>query len=135
MGSNEHISGTLQSLFDGSAAPPLAQQLADIAAIWERARGRHVAALFGCSCGAPTAHVSAADFEFDLIDFINARYAAVSEAGIFLQALERRDIAGLLAALVSLDPAPAFAGEIAADLSRSIGSFVGRGRGFATDGR
>jgi hypothetical protein len=135
MGSNEHNSGTLQSLFDRRAAPPLAQQLADIAALWERARGRHVTALFGCSCGAPAAHVSAADFELDLIEFILARYAAVSEAGTFLQGLERRDIAGLLAALVSLDPAPAFAGEIAADLSRSIGSFAGRGRGVATYGR
>jgi hypothetical protein len=94
VGSDEHEPGTLQSLFEGRAAPPLAQRLAEIAALWERARGRHVAALFGCSCGAPTAHVSAADFELDLIDFILARHAAASEAGTFLQGLERRDIAG-----------------------------------------
>src|SRR5215207_7297430 len=135
MGSNKQKSETLQSLFDGRATPPLVQQLADIVALWDRARGRHVAALFGCSCGAPTAHVSAADFELDLIDFIIAKYAAASEASTFLQGLERRDIAGLLAALASLDPAPAFAGDIAADLSRSIGSFAGGGRRVATDGR
>jgi hypothetical protein len=116
--------GTLQSLFD--SAPALERQLAEVEATWNRARSRHYSASFGCACGAPMAHVSAADFELDLMDFIVAKYAVVSDAGRFLLGLERWDIQGLLSALASLDPAPDFARDIATDLSRSIKSFGGR---------
>ena len=122
---NELEQGTLQSLFD-RGAPALGRQLADTAAMWQDARSRHIPALFGCSCGTPMAHVSASDFELDLIDFVFAKHAATSEAGRFLLSLERRDIEALISALASLDPAPDFASVIAADLSRSIRSFSGR---------
>jgi hypothetical protein len=78
-------------------------------------------------------HVSASDFELDLIDFVFAKHPPTSEAGRFLLSLERRDIEALISALARLDPPPEFASVITTDLSRSIRSFGGQRN--ATGGR
>lgn len=49
-------------------------EIEEVKSLWHQARRRHVPVMLGCACGAMGGHVSAADFEMDLIAFLEHRY-------------------------------------------------------------
>jgi hypothetical protein len=115
--------GPLDALFD-AAPPSLERCLRDVSEAWARARLDHRPLALGCACGAPVPHVTAADFELDLLDYVEARSVARG-AGDLFGSLQRRGIPALLEQLALAPPSDAM--EIVADLRRSIASFGRRG--------
>ena len=92
--------------------------------LWERARTRHLPITFGCTCGMPIGHVSAADFELDLLDFLEAHHGLSAMGAVIFSCIGGRTVASLLAILAGHSQHPELVRPIIADLVRSIESFA-----------
>jgi hypothetical protein len=94
---------------------------------WEKVRGISASALRGCGCGMQTPHVSAADFELDLIEYLADRFRHEPRiCSVLSDALQSpRPLSTALGRLAALEIDPAIRRQFVEDAQRSIASFSG----------
>ncbi len=124
-------SDPLDRLFaEQPAVPDATRRATAVAALWQRAAMGHAVLGGGCACGLPAMHVSVADFELDLLDYLRARWASDPAAVALIDGAAGR-IGDLVAALAGGAPGLARPAAMLDDLETAIRSFapeVGPGR-------
>lgn len=108
------------------AGDPPVTDVEAVRRMWQELRTVHVSSIMGCGCGMALAHVSAADFELDLLAFLADRY---KQEPYLVSLLQREDNpkANLSAALAFLSTGnvePALCRRILTDITKSITSFA-----------
>ena len=101
------------------------QEALSLKAQWERVRGMGAAAMRACGCGMQTPHVSAADFELDLLEYLAHRYKNESGLHALLNGAEqsRPNLSAILSMLPSSGIDPILQRRFTDDVARSIVSF------------
>jgi hypothetical protein len=96
-----------------------------LCASWEKVRGIGATAMRGCGCGMPTPHVSAADFELDLLEFLTDCYKHEPSLHRILKgaAHSPTTLSAVLSALAVAEIDPGLRHKFADDIQRSIASF------------
>lgn len=117
-------SNPMDRLFAEQPAMPEATRRATaVAALWKRAAMGHTVLAGGCACGLPAMHVSVADFELDLLDYLRARWAADASAVALIDGASGR-VGSLVDALARDASGFAHPAAMLDDLETAIRSFA-----------
>jgi hypothetical protein len=88
---------------------------------WSSLARGHVALAAGCSCGVGVSNLRVADFEDQILDYLQTRHSASSRACELLK--ESRDLGDLLRALAQRTRRDKVVTLLLADIERTLASF------------
>jgi len=65
---------------DDVATSEVERRAKALGALWRRAETGHAVVAGSCACGLPAMHISVAEFELDLLDYLRAKWSAIPSA-------------------------------------------------------